>query len=84
MAKKKVNLIRPLEKTLIERYRAIQEIGTDVEIPYEVTCVFGGEGRELSVVGSHVCLGEDYVDITKARQAISWMATQLGGKIIWD
>lgn len=84
MAKKKVSLLKPIEKTLIERYQEIQEIGTEVEIPFGVYRVFGGPMKVISTVGEHISLGEDYVSVGHARGAVSWFATQLGGKITWD
>lgn len=73
------------EKTLIERYEAIQKIGTDIDIPHEVWTVLGGEetDRTVSIMGTQICLGCDYVSIEKARLAVAWYVAQLGGTVKW-
>lgn len=73
-------------KTLIERYKAIQKVGPDINIPHEVWTVLGGEetGRIMSIIGTEVCLGCDYVSIEKARLAVAWYVRQLGGTVKWD
>lgn len=68
--------------TLIEKYKAIQAIGNEIEIPWAVKCMFSGRFR-LEVLGSEVTFGEDYVSVQQARASIEWLANQLGGKVKW-
>ena len=70
---------------LIDKYKAIQEIGAKVEMPYEVYCVFPREhGMNIEVWGNQICFGEDYVDFDAARKATEWLVDQLGGKVKWS
>jgi hypothetical protein len=71
-------------ETLIEKYDAIQEIGHSIERPWLVKSAFGGMCPDISVIGSDVSLGEDYISVDRAQQAIEWYVTQLGGKVQWD
>jgi hypothetical protein len=71
-------------KTVFERYKAMQAIGTRVSVPYHVWHLFGTPQKELSIFGDDVCLGEDYGSLAEAREAIEWYANQLGGKIKWE
>lgn len=71
-------------ETLIERYRAIQAIGTEVEVPFNVYRCFKETGYNPCIMGTEICLGEDFVSLDTARQAISWYVHQLGGTVKWD
>lgn len=51
-------------------------------VPFKITCVFG-QGFYLNTDGTYVCLGEDYVSVEDAREAVAWVAEQLGGKVEW-
>jgi hypothetical protein len=73
-----------MAKTLFEKYKAIQKVGTTVEVPYEVWTAFGSNCRELSISQTDICLGEDYKSLRQARAAIEWYVNQLGGKVKWE
>lgn len=70
-------------KTAIERHKAIQQIGTEIEIPWNVYRLFGGPSKEISLVGQEICLGEDYGSVEQCRDAIEWFVNQLGGTVSW-
>jgi len=69
---------------LYDKYKAIQKIGCNITIPHDVWKCFGGEIKEISVVGNQVSLGEDYVSIEEARNAAEWFVKQLGGQVKWQ
>lgn len=73
-------------QTLIEKYKAIQKIGIEVEVPYRVGKVFPNEryNNKIAIMGDEVCLGGDYVSVDGARAAIEFYARQLGGKVEWS
>ena len=70
------------EQTLIERYKAIHKIGTEIAIPYHVWTKLGSV-KSICVIGDEVGIGEDFCTVEEARTAIEWYATQLGGKVTW-
>jgi len=72
-------------QTLIEKYKAIQKIGIEVEVPYHVWAVFPNAryNKTVSIMGDEVCLGGDYVTVEGARFAVEWYVQQLGGKVEW-
>lgn len=69
--------------TAIERYDAIQKIGTEVDVPHYAWTTFMPEYRSISIVGTDICLGEDYKSIEQARAGIEFYVTQLGGTVKW-
>ena len=69
--------------TLLKKYRAIQKIGTEVDVPHAVWTKFSEQQRRCSIVGTDVSLGEDYCSIEQAREAVEWYVNQLGGKVTW-
>lgn len=69
-------------QTLIEKYKAIQKIGTTISTPYRVYCLFK-ECKELSILGSDISFGEDYMPLFRAREVIGWFVHQLGGSVQW-
>ncbi len=71
-------------QTAIEKYNAIQKIGTEVQVPFYVWTKFGSKQKQISLVGTDISLGEDYCRIDEARNAIKWYVTQLGGKVTWE
>jgi hypothetical protein len=71
-------------KTVIENYKKIQEIGTQIEIPFEVWRLFPGPLRTIEIHGNEINLGEDLGSIDDVRIAIDWFATQFGGKVKWE
>ena len=72
------------QKTLLQKYKAIQKIGCSVEVPWAAMRVLHGESKTLDVWGDQVSLGEDFVSLQEAREAIQFYAEQLGGLILWD
>lgn len=70
---------------LIDKYVAIQKIGLDVEVPWEVSHVLGA-AKKIMVLGDSVCLGvdTDFCSLAEARAALEWYAQQLGGQITWE
>lgn len=70
-------------KTLFEKFKAIQKVGIEVDIPWEVAHVLAGEIKTITALGDQVCIGDDYVSLENARKAVTWYATQLGGTIEW-
>jgi len=70
--------------TLLEKYKKIQEIGTSVEVPYNVRSLFASGKNPLDIVGSDISLGEDYGSLQQCREAIEWYAGQLGGTVKWS
>lgn len=70
-------------QTLIEKYNAIQAIGSEVKTPHEVFCLFK-DFRNADVVGDQISFGEDFVSLDSARNAVSWIVHQLGGTVKWN
>jgi hypothetical protein len=73
----------PMPPTLIERYREIQKIGIETEVPHAVWTCFGPQQKVVSILGDQICMGEDYVSVGKAREALEWYVNQLGGSVQW-
>lgn len=76
-------------KTLLDRFKEIQKIGLEVEIPfYNVSRLFfGSSKRKLYIFGNQVELGgedSDFCSIDEARTAIEWYVEQFGGKVKWS
>jgi hypothetical protein len=69
--------------TAIQKFDAIQKIGTEVEVPFNVWTKFRENRRPISIVGTEICLGEDYCSIDQAREAVEWYVNQLGGTVNW-
>jgi hypothetical protein len=69
-------------QTLIEKYNAIQDMGSEVTTPYEVFCLFK-DLRTLNIMGDQISFGEDYMHPDEARKAVAWLVTQLGGTVKW-
>lgn len=70
--------------TIKERYDAIKKIGFEVRAPWSVARCFSSSGQSITISSDMICLGEDYVSLDEARQAIEWYVTQLGGKVKWE
>ncbi len=70
--------------TAFEKYKAIQAIGTEVEVPYEAWTMFGQQQKTISIFGNEISLGEDYGTVEAARTAIEFYVTQLGGTVKWS
>lgn len=73
------------QQTLLQKYQAIEKIGTRIEVPYHVWTILGGQ-KSLEIVGCEVCLGFDldYANIPQARKAVEWYVTQFGGNVKWS
>ena len=69
--------------TVIEKYKAIQNMGTSVEVPHEVWTLFGDKCKNVEIIGDQICLGEDFASLLQARKAVEWYTKQLGGQIKW-
>ena len=70
--------------TLIKKYKAIQKIGTVIEVPHSVWTKFSEQQRCISIAGTDISLGEDYCSLDQAREAVAWFVEQLGGKVKWE
>lgn len=70
--------------TAFEKYKAIQAIGTEVEVPFKIWSMFGQQQKFISILGNDISLGEDYGDLKAARTAIEFYVTQLGGTVKWS
>jgi hypothetical protein len=73
-----------MNSKLIDKFKAIQKIDQNVEVPWGPMRVFGA--KQISVWGDQVSLGGtdcDYVYLDEARAAVEWYVTQLGGKVKW-
>lgn len=66
----------------IDKYNAIQKIGSFVDVPYEVYCILGI--KKIYIIEEQVQLGEDLCTLEKGRAAIAWYVEQLGGKVVWS
>lgn len=71
-------------ETLIQKYEAIQKIGTQVEVPFHVWALFGEKQKSISIVGSDISLGEDYATLEGCRAGVQWYVEQLGGTVKWS
>jgi hypothetical protein len=71
-------------ETVIAKYKAIQDIGHSVSVPYEVWSLFGSTAKAVEVLGTQISLGEDYAPLENVRSALEWYVGQLGGKVKWD
>lgn len=68
---------------LINVHKKVAKEKAKIEpVPFKVTCAFG-DGFYLDTDGTYVCVGEDYVSVEDAREAVAWVAEQLGGKVEW-
>ena len=71
---------------LLDVRKEVQKLNSKLdEVPWEVYCAFGASIRDnFGVAGSEVCLGEDYLSVGQARDAVNWVAEQLGGAVKWS
>lgn len=72
------------ELTVIQKYAAIIKMNSNTTVPWYVWRCFNAQQKYVSIVGTAVCLGEDYVTITQARKAVQWYVEQLGGSVKWE
>lgn len=71
---------------LINAYKKIQAVNDKIDpLPWCTLRLFGSAYNEphFAVCGDQVCLGEDYVSIAEAREGLTWIVDQLGGKVEW-
>ena len=80
MSKKK---LKTNSATIIQRYEAIQKVGTEVEVPWHVYRFLGD--RRIDIFGNLIAIGaeNDYGSLTEVRAALEWYVTQLGGTVKW-
>lgn len=72
-------------KSLHEIYKAVQKMGYEIEVPWDVACYLANqESNKICVVGSEVSLGSDYGSLSECRAAIEWYVKQLGGSVKWE
>jgi hypothetical protein len=72
------------EQTLIQKYRAIQKIGSEVNIPWQVNHILGCDHQKIEIFADQVSIGSDSCSLDEAREAVAWYVKQLGGKVEWD
>lgn len=63
----------------IDKYNAVQSIGVNFKVPYEVWAIFPEGMQSITIMGDQVSLGGDYCDVERVRQAVGWLVEQLGG-----
>jgi len=68
--------------TAFEKYKAIQDIGTEVETPYPIFCAFK-DLRTISIMGNQISFNEDYISLEEGRSAVAYLVEQLGGAVTW-
>lgn len=70
---------------LIDKYKAIQALESDT-VPYNVICAFGGQVITPTILEDTISIaGEgDHSSVEALREAIGWLAGQLGGKVKWE
>lgn len=69
--------------TVYERYKKIQKIGTETEVPWHVARFFR-DFKAISIMGDQISLGEDYGNLEEVRNVLGWLVGQLGGTIAWE
>lgn len=70
-------------KTLIQKYKEIQKIGTNVEVPWNIWRFMGTPHKNIDTFGDQICIGEDYGSVEEVRNTIEFYVDQLGGKVQW-
>jgi hypothetical protein len=72
----------------IDRFKKIQKLNEKTKSPpWNVGRCFEGEFLRtfgIQVCGDQICLGEDYVSLSEAREAVEWLASELGGEVEWE
>jgi hypothetical protein len=70
--------------TVFERHKAIQEIGTEVMVPWDYWRLIGNDSaKSIHILGDQITLGEDCGSLEEVRAAIGWYVEQLGGSVTW-
>lgn len=69
--------------TVLQRFQAIQNIGTEVEVPWYVWRLFGSQQKSISISSDQISFGEDFASPQECRIALQWYVTQMGGKVKW-
>lgn len=73
-------------KTIIEKLKAIETIGCEIEVPYSVWSVTTGKAHSIRIITTNeisVFEDSDFCSLEQLRTALDWYANQLGGKITW-
>ncbi len=68
---------------ILRKYKAIQKIGTTVEVPWPHSHLLFEGRRKLDIYGDQISLGEDHASVEECQAAITWFVEQLGGKVKW-
>jgi hypothetical protein len=72
-------------KTVFEKYKAIKAIGYEQQVPWELARFLpDGSKPQLSIWGSQISLGGDYLELDEARKAVQILVTELGGTVKWE
>lgn len=71
------------QETIFQKYKAIQELGTTVEVPMYAWSLFSDKAFNIEVFGDHVSCGSDYMSMVEARQAVEFFVKQLCGEVKW-
>jgi hypothetical protein len=72
------------ELSVIQKYAAIVKMNPDTAVPWHVWRCLGNQQKQISISGTDICLGEDYVSLEQARAAVQWYVEQLGGTVKWN
>ena len=69
---------------LIDKYNEVQKVGS-TEVPHAVWTKLG-LAKNIEIVGNQLSLANDsdFCDLDEARNAVTWLVEQLGGKVKWD
>lgn len=70
-------------KTAYKKFKAIQEVGSAVSVPWEVSRILGG--KKINIFGDQIALSPsgDYASLEEARNAVAYYVEQLGGSVTW-
>jgi hypothetical protein len=55
----------------------------DIEVPFDVWRMFGGECKLIKVAGGQASFGSDYGTVEELREAVKFYVEQLGGTVKW-
>lgn len=55
----------------------------DIEVPWHVWRMFGGQCKFITLAGNQASLGEDYGTAEELRKAVEFYVEQLGGTVKW-
>lgn len=72
-----------MSKTVLDKHKLVSELAAH-DVPFHVWSLFGDKQRQIQLLGTDICLGEDYATLKGCRQAIEWYVEQLGGTVKWN